>query len=41
MADDVHGLLQALKVERPHFVGLSMGGMIGMTYALEVPEPVP
>ena len=37
MADDVHGLLQALKVERPHFVGLSMGGMIGMTYALKYP----
>jgi 3-oxoadipate enol-lactonase len=38
MADDVHGLLQALKVERPHFVGLSMGGMIGMTYALKYPN---
>ena len=37
LADDVHGLLQALKVERPHFVGLSMGGMIGMTYALKYP----
>jgi 3-oxoadipate enol-lactonase len=38
LADDVHGLLQALKVERPHFVGLSMGGMIGMTYALKYPD---
>ena len=37
MADDLDGLLQALKVERPHFVGLSMGGMIGMTYALKYP----
>jgi 3-oxoadipate enol-lactonase len=37
LADDLHGLLQALKVERPHFVGLSMGGMIGMTYALKYP----
>jgi 3-oxoadipate enol-lactonase len=37
LADDVHGLLQALEVERPHFVGLSMGGMIGMTYALKHP----
>jgi 3-oxoadipate enol-lactonase len=37
LADDAHGLLQALEVERPHFVGLSMGGMIGMTYALRYP----
>jgi len=37
MADDVQGLLQALNVERAHFVGLSMGGMIGMTYALKYP----
>jgi 3-oxoadipate enol-lactonase len=33
----VHGLLTALGVERPHFVGLSMGGMIGMTFALKYP----
>ena len=38
LADDVHGLLMALNVERPHFVGLSMGGMIGMTYALKYPD---
>jgi 3-oxoadipate enol-lactonase len=37
MADDLHGLLAAAGVERPHFVGLSMGGMIGMTYALAHP----
>lgn len=37
LTDDVHGLLQALGVEQPHFVGLSMGGMIGMTYALKYP----
>ena len=37
LADDLHGLLAALKVERPHFVGLSMGGMIGMTYVLKYP----
>jgi 3-oxoadipate enol-lactonase len=35
LAGDVHGLLAALNVERPHFVGLSMGGMIGMTFALK------
>ena len=37
LAEDVHGLLAALDVQRPHFVGLSMGGMIGMTYALAHP----
>lgn len=37
MADDLHALLVASGVERPHFVGLSMGGMIGMTYALAHP----
>ena len=36
-ADDLHGLLGALGVTNPHFVGLSMGGMIGMTYALKYP----
>ena len=38
LADDLHGLLQGLKVERPHFVGLSMGGMIGQTFALKFPN---
>jgi 3-oxoadipate enol-lactonase len=37
MADDLHGLLAALGVQQPRFVGLSMGGMIGMTYALAHP----
>jgi 3-oxoadipate enol-lactonase len=37
LAEDLHGLLGALGVESPHFVGLSMGGMIGMTYALRHP----
>jgi 3-oxoadipate enol-lactonase len=37
MAEDLHALLAAAGVERPHFVGLSMGGMIGMTYALAHP----
>ena len=29
LADDVIGLLDALSVQRVHFVGLSLGGMIG------------
>ena len=37
LADDLHGLLQALGVSSTHFVGLSMGGMIGQTYALKYP----
>jgi 3-oxoadipate enol-lactonase len=37
MAEDLYGLLSALGVQRPHFVGLSMGGMIGMTFALAHP----
>ena len=37
LADDLHGVLSKLGVTSPHFVGLSMGGMIGMTYALKYP----
>jgi 3-oxoadipate enol-lactonase len=37
MAEDLHGLLSTLGVQRPHFVGLSMGGMIGMTFAVAHP----
>ena len=35
---DVTDLLDALKVERTHFVGLSMGGMIGQYLALLAPQ---
>jgi 3-oxoadipate enol-lactonase len=35
---DVIGLLDALKVQRSHFVGLSMGGMIGQHFALAAPQ---
>jgi 3-oxoadipate enol-lactonase len=34
LADDVLALLDALHIARTHFVGLSMGGMTGMTMAL-------
>src|SRR2546428_8139401 len=37
LAYDVHGLLQGLGVERCHWVGLSMGGMIGQAFALKFP----
>jgi 3-oxoadipate enol-lactonase len=37
LADDLHALLGHLGVSKPHFVGLSMGGMIGQTYALKHP----
>jgi 3-oxoadipate enol-lactonase len=37
LADDLHGLLQGLGMKSTHFVGLSMGGMIGQTYALKYP----
>ncbi len=37
MADDVKGLFDALGITRTHWVGLSMGGMIGQTFALKYP----
>ncbi|MDK9704532.1 MAG: 3-oxoadipate enol-lactonase [Sulfuritalea sp.] len=38
LSADVTGLLDALNIERTHFVGLSMGGMIGQHLALRAPE---
>ena len=35
---DLIGLLDALNIERTHFVGLSMGGMIGQHFALAAPQ---
>jgi len=37
MADDLHGLLGGLGITETHFVGLSMGGMIGQVFALAHP----
>ena len=37
LADDVKALLDALDVREAHFLGLSMGGMIGQTFALKYP----
>ena len=37
LADDLHGLLGSLGIANPHFCGLSMGGMIGQTFALRYP----
>ena len=38
LADDARGLLEVLGIARTHWVGLSMGGMIGQTLAVSRPE---
>lgn len=40
LADDVLGLLDRLGIEKARFCGLSIGGMIGMTLALRLPERI-
>lgn len=40
LADDVLALLDQLQIEKTHFVGISVGGMIGQTLALQSPERV-
>ncbi|HXF79144.1 MAG TPA: 3-oxoadipate enol-lactonase, partial [Usitatibacter sp.] len=37
LADDVLALLDSLEIEKAHWVGLSMGGMIGQAFALAHP----
>ena len=38
LAEDGIALLEALRIDRVHFVGLSMGGMIGQSLALRYPN---
>jgi 3-oxoadipate enol-lactonase len=38
LADDAQALLQTLGIARTHWVGLSMGGMIGQALALKTPQ---
>jgi 3-oxoadipate enol-lactonase len=38
LADDVAGVLQALAMPRVHYIGLSIGGMIGQAFALAYGE---
>ena len=38
LSDDVEAMLDALDMGSVHFVGLSMGGMIGQTLALRAPQ---
>lgn len=37
LAEDAHGLLDAMGVKSCHWIGLSMGGMIGQVFALRYP----
>ncbi len=37
LADDLNALLGHLKITSAHYCGLSMGGMIGQTFALKYP----
>jgi len=38
LADDARDLLDSLRIDRAHWVGLSMGGMIGQAFALAHPK---
>jgi len=38
MADDLAGLLQALKIEKAHIMGASMGGAVAQEFAIKNPQ---
>lgn len=38
LSDDSIALLEHLEIDKPHWIGLSMGGMIGMTIAIKHPK---
>jgi 3-oxoadipate enol-lactonase len=38
LSEDVRALLRALGITRTHFIGLSMGGMIGQIIAIKYPQ---
>ncbi len=40
LADDAKALLDALGIQKTHFAGLSLGGMIGQALALKYPERI-
>ena len=40
MAEDTIGLLDALDIEKAHICGMSMGGMIGQTIAINYPQRI-
>lgn len=40
LADDVCAVMDAFEVPQAHFVGLSLGGMIGQTFAVRYPDRV-
>ena len=40
LADDALGLLDVLKIEKAHFMGLSIGGMIGQQLGARYPERI-
>lgn len=39
-ADDINGLLEFLKIEKAHVIGLSLGGMIVQNFIFKYPERV-
>jgi 3-oxoadipate enol-lactonase len=40
LQDDLHTLIQKLNIQKPHLVGLSLGGNVAINYYLEHPEKV-